>query len=325
MLGEEVSGEFGQAVHRETEGNPFFIEEVLKALIEQGSVRRESGRWKRCDMGEMVIPQSVKEAIGNRLDRVSDQTNEILRVAAVLGKTFQFDELQAAAEGASEDALLDALDQSAAAQLIVATGNDSFTFTHDKIREVLYEELNPIRRRRLHRHAAEGLARQVDTVVCYVGSGACPVERLAYHYIQAGDYQNGLVYAKRAAIEAERVFAFDEVIAAYSRARDCAEALGLVDEQLAMDEAIGKTYLLHGDLIPAAEHFERAMSLTDDPFVRARLQAEAASSLVVTGNPRGIEYLHEALKVLDPVKNPLETANVLSNEARFHHLAGRHQ
>ena len=327
LLGEDVSGEFGEAVHRETEGNPFFVEEVLKALIEQGSVKRESGRWKRCDVGELVIPQSVKEAIGNRLDRISDQSNEILRVAAVLGKIFSFEELQAAASGATEDALLDALDESVNAQLIAATSNDSFAFTHDKIREVLYEELNPIRRRRLHRYAAEGLERR--GVVCEIERQgvltSCTVERLAYHYIQAGDYENGLTYAKRAAAAAESVFAIDEVIAAYSRARECAESLSLVDEQLALEEAIGKTYLLHGDLIPAAEHFERAMKLTDDPQVRARLQGEAASSLVATGDERGIEYIHEALKVLDPIKNPLETANALANEARFHHLAGRHR
>jgi predicted ATPase len=84
VLGENVSAEFGVAVHRETEGNPFFVEEVLKALIERGSVRRESGRWQRCNMGELVIPQSVKEAIGSRLDRITEQSNEVLRTAAVL-------------------------------------------------------------------------------------------------------------------------------------------------------------------------------------------------------------------------------------------------
>jgi tetratricopeptide (TPR) repeat protein len=326
LLGEEVSAEFGEAVHRETEGNPFFVEEVLKALIEQGSVRRESGRWQRCDVGELVIPQSVKEAIGNRLDRVSDQTNDVLRVAAVLGKTFSFDELQAAAENVSEDVLLDALDESATAQLINPSGTDSFTFTHDKIREVLYEELNPIRRRRLHRHAAEGLERRgVECDSDRQGlTTVCAVERLAYHYIHAGDYQRGLTYAKEAAAAAEKVFAFDEAIGAYSRARDCAEALGLVEEQVALEEAIGKTYLMHSESIVAGEHFERALALTADPHVRARLQTELAGSLVTTGDQRGIEYLHEALKVLDPEKEPLETANAISNEARFHHLAARH-
>jgi tetratricopeptide (TPR) repeat protein len=317
LLGEEVSADFGDAVHTETEGNPFFIEEVLKALIESGSVRRESGRWQRCDLEQLVIPQSVKEAIGHRLDRASPETNDVLRAAAVLGKVFLFDELSAATQQ-KEDALLDALDEAVGAQLIAATGDDSFTFTHDKIREVLYEELNPIRRRRLHRNTAEGLEKR--------GTHApVSVEKLAHHYIQAGDHERGLSYAKRAAAEAERVFAFDEVIAAYGRARDCAEALELVDEQVEIEEAIGKTYLIHGEMIPAGEHFENALALTSDAATRARLQCEAASSLVATGDQRGVQYIRDALTILDPQRNPLETANAISIEARFHHLAGQHK
>jgi tetratricopeptide (TPR) repeat protein len=317
LLGESVSGEFAVAVHRETEGNPFFVEEVLKALIERGSVRRESGRWRRCDLDQLVIPQSVKEAIGNRLDRVSQNCNDVLRVCAILGKVFTFDELSAAAEQ-NEDTLLDALDEAVGAQLIAAGSDDSFSFTHDKIREVLYEELNPIRRRRLHRHVAEGLERRCT-------QSQCAVEKLAHHYIQAGDHQRGLEYAKQAAAEAARVFAFDEAIAAYSRARDCAEALGLTEEQLAQEEAIGKAFMLHGDTILAGEHFERALALATDTATRVRLLCQAAASLVTTDDPRGHEYLHEALKFLDPVTNPLETANALSTQARFHHLAGRHK
>ena len=317
LLGEEVSAEFGTAVHRETEGNPFFVEEVLKALIEQGSLHRESGRWKRCHLHELVIPQSMKEAIGNRLNRVSSQANEVLRAAAVLGKTFRFEELKATAANSSEDELLDALDESTGAQLIVAGNDESFTFTHDKIREVLYEELNPIRRRRLHRNAAEGLER-------HCGPGGCAVERLAYHYIHAGEYEHALKYAKQAAREAVRLFAFDEAIAAYGRALECAEALGLVEEQLAQEELIGKVYTLHGETIAAGEHFERALSFPAAPEVRARLQVHAAGSLVSTGDQRGLEYIREALAVLNPQTNPLETANALSIEGRFHHLAGRH-
>lgn len=317
LLGEHVSGEFAQAVHRETEGNPFFVEEVLKALIEKGSVRRESGRWRRCDVEELVIPQSVKEAIGHRLDRVSPDTNEVLRVCAILGKVFTFGDLASAAEQ-SEDALLDALDEATSAQLISAASGESFSFTHDKIREVLYEELNPIRRRRLHRHVAEGLERNFERA-------HCAVEKLAHHYIQAGDHERGLRYAKQAAAEAERVFAFDEAIAAYTRARDCAEALGLIEEQAAQEESMGKAYMLHAETALAAEHFERALEMTKDPATRVRLQTQAAASLVTVGAPRGIDYVREALAVLNPETHPLETANALSTEARFHHLAGRHK
>ncbi|HZI49824.1 MAG TPA: hypothetical protein VFD75_18645, partial [Pyrinomonadaceae bacterium] len=213
------------------------------------------------------------------------------------------------------------------AQLINSSGTESFTFTHDKIREVLYEELNPIRRRRLHRHAAEGLERRaVPSENDRHGvTSACAVERLAYHYIHAGDYEHGLTYAKQAAAAAEKVFAFDEAIAAYTRARDCAEALGLIEDQVVLEEAIGKTYLMHGESIAAGEHFERAMALTEDRHVRARLQTEVAGSFVTIGDQRGMNYLHEALKVLDPEKDPLETANAIANEARFHHLAAGHR
>lgn len=318
LLGENVSGDFVDAVQRETEGNPFFVEEVLKALIEKGSVRRQSGRWQRCDVAELVIPQSVKEAIGSRLDRVSQHCNEMLRAAAVLGKTFTFEELEATAANQNEDVLLDALDEAVGAQLISSASNESFIFTHDKIREVLYEELNPIRRRRLHRHAAEALEQRRTTSHCFV-------EKLAHHFIKAGDYQKGLTYSKQAATEAERVFAYDDAIAAYISARDCAQALGLVQEELEVEEAIGKRYWAHGEMIPAGEHFERALSLAVEPAVRARLQCEAAGSLVALGDQRGVQYVHEALAVLSPETNPLGTANALSIEGRFHHLAGRHK
>lgn len=202
LLGESVSADFGEAVHRETEGNPFFVEEVLKSLVEQGSVRRESGRWKRCEVGQLVLPQSVKEAIGSRLNRISQESNEVLRAAAVLGKTFTFEELMATTGDKQEDATLDALDEAVGAQLITVVSGDSFTFTHDKIREVLYEELNPIRRRRLHRHAAEGLERNRET-------SHDAIEKLAHHYIQAGDSERGLYYAQQAATEVELIFPWE--------------------------------------------------------------------------------------------------------------------
>jgi tetratricopeptide (TPR) repeat protein len=316
LLDENISGDFSEAVFRETEGNPFFVEEVMKALIEQGSVRRESGRWKRCELADLVIPQSVKEAIGNRLDRVSPECNDTLRAAAVLGKTFTIDELMAAANGHSEDKLLDALDEAVGAQLLSA-GDEAFAFTHDKIREVLYEELNPIRRRRLHLRTAEGLEQHRE-------KAPVAVETLAHHFIHAGEYERGLKYAKQAAAEAERIFAYDEAMGAYGRALECAESLGLKSEQLTIEEAIGNAALASGDSLRATAHFDRALALATDPRERARIQCQAASSLVTNGDQRGLDYVHEALRVLDPEVDPLETANALAIEGRFYHLAGQH-
>jgi len=338
LLNKEMAAGFTDAVHRETEGNPFFVEEVLKSLIEQGSVQRKSGSWTVGKISDLVIPQSVKEAIGSRLDRVSPACNEFLRAAAVLGKTFTFDEVVAAVGSGDEDALLDALDEARAAQLLAAGHGEAFTFTHDKIREVLYEELNPVRRRRLHLRTAEGLERHrggvepyrrmwegsLDRLEEYLRTSVA-VETLAHHYIEAGEYERGLKYARQAAVAAEKVFAFDEAIAAYEQALECAESLGLSDERAALEEAIGNAESQAGNVRNAFEHFERALTLASDPVERARLQCRAASALVINGDARGLDYLQEALSVLDPEINPVETAHALTLEGRFHHLAGRHR
>ncbi|HEX5044307.1 MAG TPA: protein kinase [Candidatus Polarisedimenticolaceae bacterium] len=313
-----VSPDFAEAVQRETEGNPFFVEEVLKALIERGSIRRERGQWTRDERVELEIPQSVKAAIGHRLDRVSPECSEVLRAAAVLGKTFEFDELLAVAGERGEDVLLDAVDAAVGAQLLTAGRDTSFAFTHDKIREVLYEELNPIRRRRLHRRTAEGLQ-------AFAEKRAVPAEKLAHHFVEAGDHERGLYWARRAGADAQALLAYDEAITAYRRAADCAQALGRTGEQAELEEAAGKTSMMSGNLIAAAEHFERALALTEDPVARARLQTQAAASLVTNGDPRGLAYVHEALAVLDPVAHAVETATALSIEGRFHHLSGRHR
>jgi len=318
LLGEDAGAGLATALHRETDGNPFFVEEILKALIEQGAVRREDGRWAHAAVGELQLPQSVKAAIGRRLDRVSPETNDVLRAAAVLGKVFAFNELSEAVSDRNEEALLNALDEAGAAQLLIHGRNETFAFTHDKIREVLYEELNPIRRRRLHLRTAEGLERCQDRC-------AVSVDRLAHHFIEAGVHEKGLTYGRQAAREAQRMFAYDEALAAYGRALECAEILGRTDEQLAIEEAVGRLCQAAGNTVAALEHFERALAHAPDPVIRARLQCEAATSLVTIGDARGLVYLHEARGVLDPAEHPIETANACIVEGRFHHLGGRHR
>src|SRR5207249_1950745 len=144
-------------------------------------------------------------------------------------------ELSAAAT-ADEDALLNALDEASSAQLIRADKGDSFAFTHDKIRETLYEELNPIRRRRLHQRTGEALER------LYTGKTDEHAPALAYHFVQSGDWRRGLPYSIQAAQNAERVYAHDEALGFYAQAQECAEALHLPEQQAAIEEAVAAVF-----------------------------------------------------------------------------------
>ncbi len=326
---ESVTPDFAAVLYRETEGNPFFVEEVVKSLIEQGDIVRENGEWNRKAAHELAIPQSVKEAIGRRLDRLRDTTIDVLRIAAALGKVFSFRELAAVASIA-EDALLDALDEANAAQLIrvVEQGSarsDSFVFTHDKIREVLYEEMNPIRRRRLHQRIGEALERTYASGATDRDDGIGHPQDLAHHFMQAGDLERSLRYAQLAARAAQRVFANDEAIAFLEQAREAADGLERVDDVGKIDEAIGDAHVARGTIRPAIEHYERALAVAKTKALRAALKVKVGNAGVPIADPRGLAYLEEALDELDASTQAASLALALALVGRYYHYRTEHQ
>ena len=208
-----VSDELASALYRETEGNPFFIEEVIKSLIEQGQIYRDGDGWGRKETHELAIPQSVKEAIGRRLEpaeradggRAADGGSARARSS----RSGNWPPCRRRARTrcstrSTRPARRSSYAPSGGGPGASSSGSDdSFAFTHDKIREVLYEELNPIRRRRLHQRIGETLetlhgARVSDGVA--EGKGADEhAQDLAHHFMQAGDLGRSLAYARRAA------------------------------------------------------------------------------------------------------------------------------
>ncbi len=314
---ETVTPEFADAVHRETEGNPFFVEEVVKSLIEQGQIFRDAGEWQRGDVAELTIPQSVKSAIGRRLDRLTPACVEMLHTAAALGKVFAFGEL-AASMSQGEDAMLDALDEAVRAQLVNEQGGERFVFTHDKIREVLYEELNPVRRRRLHQRIGEALER------LHARTPEAQAPALAYHFLQSGDLTRGLRHALAAARAAEQVFAHDEALQYLARARECAEGL---EDRAALREIERRTGEIHsfrGAVPQAVEHLERALALTTDPAAQVSLRCTIGEALVRIGDPRSLTYVEAALATVDRDTMPMQYASAIMSRARFQHYRGHH-
>jgi tetratricopeptide (TPR) repeat protein len=325
---ESTSDEFTQAIYCETEGNPFFVEEVIKSLIEQRQIYWENGKWQRQEITDLVIPQSIKEAVGRRLSRQGEACIEMLHTAAALGKRFSYAELAVVARQ-GENELLDILDEASNAQLLRLESGDSFAFTHDKIREVLYEELNPIRRRRLHLRIGEGLeqlyglAEESKVKPISGGDGrvrSSVVESLAHHFIEGGDLVKGMRYAIRAAELARQVFALDEALNEYQHALECAEALEDIDQQAKLYEALGSVQDQRGMVQASTESFERALQMVESQQERARLKTMLGSVYAQIGDDRGRTHLLEALDELDPQTQPRELARVNALLGRYHHL-----
>jgi class 3 adenylate cyclase/tetratricopeptide (TPR) repeat protein len=170
-------------IYRETEGNPFFVEEVYQHLAEEGRIFDSEGSWRRdLQVDEVDVPEGVRLVLGRRLQRISEEGRRALTSAAAIGPSFTFDLLQAM-DDLDADALLDALDEAERARLI-APADDGlearYSFAHELVRQTLLADVSLPRRQRLHVRVAEAIER-----TCAEDLERSAPE-LANHYFQAG-------------------------------------------------------------------------------------------------------------------------------------------
>ncbi len=168
----------------ETEGNPFFVEEVFKFLVEEGRLFDSGGRFPaNLEIGELKVPPGVRLVLGRRLKRLGDDDRRVLSTAAVMGRGFSFELLEMACQDEG-DVLFDGLDRAERAGLIRSTsdasGHDSFIFAHELIRQTLLSEVSGLRRRRLHLRVADAVER------LHAGDRGAHAATVAHHLIEAG-------------------------------------------------------------------------------------------------------------------------------------------
>lgn len=252
-LPRSVRPETLDAVYRLTEGNPFFVEELLKSLIAAGDIFYVNGGWDRKPMEALHIPRSLNDAVAQRVVQLSGDARRVLTLGAVIGRHFDFALLQLLAH-LDEGELLPIVKELIAAQLVVEESAERFAFRHALTRQAIYAGLLARERTAMHRLVAE------ETERCYVDALDLQAADLAYHYFEAGSWERALEYAQRAG---ERALALGSLVAAveqYSRALQAVDALGVTPSP-ALPLARGRAYEILGDFEHARADYERALEL----------------------------------------------------------------
>jgi class 3 adenylate cyclase/tetratricopeptide (TPR) repeat protein len=259
-LDEEDLG-LAQAIYQETEGNPFFVREVLRHLTETGALQRRQGRWvSRVPVDELGIPEGVREVVGRRLSRLSDEANRALQRAAVVGTDFELPVVQAAGD-LGEEALLQAMEEAIGAHLVVELSGVAprYRFSHVLVRDTLYRDLSAGRRVAHHRRVATAIE------AVHTGRLDDHLPALAHHWARASapaaDTVRAVDYATRAGDRALAQLAHDEAVTYYRQALDLlAAADGPVDEprRLELLIALGEAQRRAGDPASRATLLEAA-------------------------------------------------------------------
>jgi ABC-type oligopeptide transport system substrate-binding subunit len=309
LLQQEITADLLEGVYRETEGNPFFIEEVCKELVEAGSLCCTNGHWQLAGLDQIEIPQNVKLTIQARVNKLPDQTQDTLRLAAVLGREFDFDTLQAMSD-LDEDALIDALDIAQHAQLIGeaprgtgrATRGVAFAFAHALIPTTLHESLSGLRRQRLHRRAAQAIERiATDRIENFAA-------QLGRHYAQAGEGERAIGYLLQAGDQARRVYAYEEAIEHYQ------QALAFLKEQGTIGLArAARTAMNLGTLQHTLFNFDRSRAAFQEAFELWQRVKEAQTQHTLPPAAQALRrYWPARMGALDPAwRSSTEAARLI--------------
>ncbi|HXX78421.1 MAG TPA: AAA family ATPase, partial [Ktedonobacteraceae bacterium] len=199
------------ALYELTEGNPFFIEEILKFLITVGEIFYTGENWEHKPLKELNIPRSIQDAVQQRIDQLGEEAKLVLTLAAVAGRRFDFVLLKELTRH-DEQQLLQLMKELITAQLVVEESAEQFAFRHALTRQAVYAELLARERKALHLTIAETIeslyASTLDTFVA----------DLSYHFYEAGVWEKALKYARIAGEKAQSLFAPRAAIEHYTHA-----------------------------------------------------------------------------------------------------------
>jgi class 3 adenylate cyclase len=295
--------ELARAIQAETAGNPFFVGEIMRHLVETGALVRRDGRWTSdLTLADVGLPEGIREVVGRRISRLDEPAQRTLSIAAVIGHEFTLPVL-AEVSGVVDDELLDHLDVARAGGLVDEVDLDRYRFTHALVRATLLEELSTSRRVRTHRKVGVAYERLFADRLDAVATD------LAYHFGEAAavDPDKAVAYAIRAGDRALESSAAADAVRWYSLAR---EHLDFDSHDPAIEVEIltrlaRAEWASAGDGSSAGAHVLEAARAAqaaglDDAMARALLIATRVSfNEEQASNPDKIALLEQALQSID--------------------------
>ena len=235
------------SVYTQTEGNPLFVTEVVRLLVQEGEISADpsyaaggSGPARETDSWTVRIPEGVREVIGRRLNRLSQRCNETLTTASILGREFTLDQLKPLTEDASEDRLFEVLEEALAARVIeeLPQSVGRYQFTHALIQETLAQELSTTRRVRLHARVAQVLEE------LYGADAESHAAELAHHFGEAVTVTGPTKLVQYSMLAGERTlagYAHQEALDHFQRALDTKEDQPLDAETASILFGLGRS------------------------------------------------------------------------------------
>ena len=309
-----IKREFSEAIYSLTDGNPFFVEETLKALMVSGDIYYAVGGWTRKPISELRIPRTVQDAVQRRTDQLSETTRQLLMLAATAGRRFDFDLLQHLTQS-PEPELLKQVRDLISAQLVMEESADHFHFRHALTRQAIYNQLLVRERRALHRRIAEALEEMHSPTT------NSRLSELAYHTYEAGMWEKTLDYSRQAGEKAQRqLYTPRAALEHYNRALEAARQLH-VPLPLTLFHERGQVYETLGEYELAHADYEAELS---EARLRADQQGEWQALIdlgfltVSRDYSKAGDYFRAALSLAPALEDPALVARTLNRVGNWH-------
>jgi predicted ATPase/DNA-binding CsgD family transcriptional regulator len=256
-----ISGELIEILWTLTDGNPFFLEEVLRSGLSSGGITFTEGGWVHflpAAVRQMAIPRSVQDAVQQRARHLSSRARQLLTLAAVAGRRFDVRVLQHLLH-CTDSQLLSLLKEVVAAQLVVEESADQFSFRHALTRQAIYAGLLARERRAVHRRLADSL----EQLFASPAALDAHLADLAYHCFQGEDWEKALEYGQRAGEKALTLFAPRAAVEQLSWAVQAASHLS-EPPPASLYRARGQAHELLGEFERARVDYEQALHFSQE-------------------------------------------------------------